>query len=377
MPEWRLYARRESDRARLAEIDDYQSLTLVSRFNAVGAWELDIDVTTPAAAHLTWGAGLLVTLNDDEFFSGPIIGLNRKWTGDSDRLVVAGVDDSTWLARRLAYPEAPALTTATDAYDVRTGVASTIMRAYVNDNAGPAADSTRRVPGLVLAADPVLGPSITGRGRFQALQELLATLALAGGDLGFRVVQAGSSIEFQVYQPVNKTAAIVISPELGSLSEFEYREQGPEANFAVVGGSGQGAARVISAAGDSASSVRYGRMEVFVDRRDTTDAAELAQAREEELAAKADRSSLTAQPVDTEAFTFGTDYGLGDRVTVMIDGEPVQDVIREVQVRLTPEEGARAFPVVGTPGERDPRTPQLFNRLARLERLVRDLERRQ
>lgn len=376
MPEWKLYVRRDTDLVRLAEIEDFSYFSLVPRFNAVGAWELNLNSRLAPAPLLTWGNGLLVTLDDAEFFSGPITGLKRTWSAAGENLTISGADDAVWLVRRLAYPEAPLLTTATDEYDVRTGIASTVMRAFVDVNAGPSADSTRRVPGLTLGADPLTGLSVTGRGRFQTLDELLRSLALAGGDLGYRIVQAAGALEFQVYAPADKTASVIFSAELGNLAAYEYQEQAPEANFVIVGGGGEGTARAFNAGGRSASIVRHGLYEAFRDRRDTDVAAELEQAREEELDEQAQKATLSAQPVETLAFEFGTDYGLGDRVTVVVDGEPVQDVVREVQIRLSADEGARVVPVVGTPGERDLRTPKLFDRLRQTEKKVRDLERR-
>lgn len=376
MPEWRVYVRDEADLKRLAEIDDYQSLTLVPRFNVVGAWTLDLDINALAAAYIGWGTGIVVTLDGVEFFSGPLTQMTRKWNAHENRLVLAGVDDTVWLKRRLAFPEAPALTTATNAYDVRTGLASTVMAAYVDANAGPGSDVARRVPGLTLATDYALGTPVTGRGRFQALLDLLAELALLGGDLGFRVVQSGSARSFQVYAPTDKTRAIVFTQDHGNLAEFEYTEKAPNLNFVVVGGAGDANARTFYMVGDTTSVGRYGRIESLVDTRDTSSTAELAQSASQELGSNANGASLAARPVDTASFAFGTDYGLGDRVTVIVDGEPVQDVIREVQIRLTPDEGVVVDPIVGTPGERDPRTPQLFTRLAELEKQVRDLQRR-
>lgn len=374
---WNVYARRDSDLSLLGEISDYQSLTMVPRFNKPGAWEIDVNASSSAAELLTWGNGIVVKRDGAAFFSGPVTSLQRKWTPTGDRLTISGADDVVCLERRLAYPEAPALTTATSAYDARTGVASTVMRDYVDANVGASADSTRRVAGLdVEAVDPLLGSSVTGLGRFQALDELLRELALAGGDLGFRIVQNGAGLEFQVYDPADRTATVIFSADLGTLAAYDYSEDGPEANYVVVGGAGEGAARAFSSGGDGASIARYGRIESFVDKRDTGDTGQLDQARDEALTQNAEQTSLSATPVDTGAFRFGADYGLGDRVTVMVDGAALQDVVREVSVTLDPTKGLSVVPVIGTPGTTNPGVPAIFNRLARLERRLAALERK-
>lgn len=372
---WTIYVR-DANRNRVAEVDDYQRLELALRFSDVSAWTLHIPANTAVATELLkQGAGVEIVKDGTTVLSGPRTRRLRQWSADEDRLELSGPDDTVWLARRLAYPEAPALTTATDAYDVRTGVCETIMRQFVDVNAGPSADSTRRVSGLTLAADGTRGTSVTGRGRFHTLLELFQNLALAGGDLGFRIVQSGTDLEFQVYEPSDKTATVIFSEEFGNLRSFDYFEQAASANFAVVGGGGEGAARTFTTGGDSSSINTWGRIETFVDQRHTTDATELAQARDETLDQESSRTGLRIEPVDTGAVTYLTDYTLGDKVTVVVDGVSIQDVVREVHLTLDVD-GEAVAPTVGTPRESDPRVPQFFRQLARLRRDVSNLERR-
>jgi hypothetical protein len=50
-----------------------------------------------------------------------------------------------------------------------------------------------------------------------------------------------------------------------------------------VGGQGEGAARYIAWKGDMDSIIKFGRIETFVDQRNTSDPAELNKAIDEEL----------------------------------------------------------------------------------------------
>src|SRR5690606_24643700 len=80
-----------------------------------------------------------------------------------------------------------------DAYDVRTGQASTIMTALVNHNIGPLiAPEAWAVPALRFPDDPLLGSTITARANLQPLITLLSELAITpyAGGLGFRVRQS-------------------------------------------------------------------------------------------------------------------------------------------------------------------------------------------
>lgn len=374
MPEWTLYVR-NSDRTRVAEVDDFQQFEMRLRFNRVGSWVLDVNADLDVAAEFTFGRGIVAVRDGTTVMSGPITRLERKRDGDVNRLIVSGADDNVWLARGLAYPEAPALTTATDAYDVRTGVASTVMREYVDSNVGPSADSSRKVAGLTLASDPTVGTSVTGRGRFHQLDELLRKLAVDGGDLGFNVLQSGTDLEFDVYEPQDRSSSAIFSLELGNLRGFTYSQDAPEANFLVVGGGGEGVLRTFVTGGDSGSISTHGRVEQFVDQRNSTDVTELRQERDGQLVEKASRSALSIDPVDTDALAYLTGYSLGDKVTVVVDGVPIVDVIREVHIVLD-SDGETLEPVVGTPGESDPRSARLFEMFASVRRRVGNLERR-
>ncbi len=351
MAKYKLYVR-DSGLSKVGEIDDFGKLDLISRFNQPGSFALDVPAGTDIASYLSVkGAGLILERDDlvDPIFSGPVIIKIKDWNKDQNRLTVSGPDDTIWLTRRLAYPVVTGPPYSAQAHDVRTGVCETIMRQYVNLNAGPGANTERQVTGLTLAADTTLGSSITGRARFNNLLEFLQGLALAGGDLGFRIVQSGSDIEFQVYQPTDKTATIIFSEELGNLRAYEYSVEAAEANYFIAGGGGEGVARTFQEKGDSQSIVDWGRIEQFRDRRDTTDTDELIQTIDEELLSKAEKTNLSTTPINTDAIAFLTDYGLGDKVTVMVDGEAIQDVIREVKITLTRDKGEVVTPTIGTP----------------------------
>jgi hypothetical protein len=206
------------------------------------------------------------------------------------------------------------------------------------------------------------------------LLDLLASLALAGGDLGFRMVQQGSGVEFQVYEPRDQSDFVIFSRELGNLSAFNHESEGPEANYLIGAGGGEGTARMFVEKGDAASVAEYGRIEQFRDRRDTTDAAEIEQTLDEEIAAKGDRFGLSLSPAETLAFGFGSDYALGDRVSAVVDGVVHQDVIRELAISLTAD-GETITPTIGTPGTTNHEMPfvsalrEQRSRISNLERI--------
>ncbi len=366
---------------KVAQIDDFQSLDAVLRFNAPGTWVLELPSNTEAVQLLTnQKAGIVVEKDGKTLFSGPVTGINRKWDKDGDRYTINGYDDLIYLQRNLAYPVTSGPPYTAQDYDVRTGKAETIMKAYLNANIGSSAPSRRKIE-ITTGIDSGLGNTITGRARFQTLLELLTSLALMGGKLGFRVVQVNNALQFQVYQP-SKKKNVVFSPTLGNLAAFEYTTEDPETNYVIVGGSGEGKARTILEEGDSTSISTYGRIETFLDRRDTTDTTELTQALDEELSSKSNQMSLSITPIDTDSLSFGTDYNLGDRATVILTESDnpaffgnITDVISEVKISLT-STGVEVTPTVGTPDSLKGHMKSFYNKIKTINKRLSNLERR-
>ena len=371
----RLFARDASLR-RTGQIEDYRTLTTPLRFNKVSGWVLTLDAASAGARLLTRGAGLIVERDGVTLLSGPVTGLETVLDADRETLVVTGVDDTVWLDRRLALPvpAGPPYTAA--AYDTTSGPAETVMQYYVDRNLGPAATAARRLAGLTLPADQGRGSTVYGAARFHTLLELLQTLALAGGDLGFRIVQVGTGLQFQVYAPADRTKTALFSRDFGNLRGYQYKLTVPTADYLYVAGQGEGTARTIVEGSDAAAVARDGRFESFVDQRDTADPAALAQSLTENLAEKAATTSLSLSPIDTAAVTFGRDYLLGDRVTAVIGGTVIKDVVREVVLGIAGDGVERLTPVVGTPNASNPAVPDLFDRQAAQERRLSQIERR-
>lgn len=373
---WAIYVR-DAALSLVAEVDDYQRLDATLRFNDVGTWVLDLDDTVSAAEHLrSTGAGIVVTKSGVPVFSGPVRRRQRKRGELTDRLVVAGPDDLSWLTRRVAHPQ-PATAAPpynTNAYDNRTGVCSTVLRAYVNANAGGGALAARQVTGLTLGTDPVAGSNVTGQARWQNLLTLLQELALSGGDLGFTLTQDGTDLVFDVYTPTDRSAEIVFSEELENLASFDYDIEGPTANYIVCGGGGEGTARTIVEGSDAASIAVWGRIETFRDRRDTTVAGELTQTITQELAEQAERTSFTVDPIELAQMMWLEHYNLGDQVTTVVEGVSFVEVVRAVDITIAPDHEVRIKPRISTP--RRDSVLRLMSTVRALERRIADLERR-
>src|SRR5690606_39291825 len=87
--------------------------------------------------------------------------------------------------------------------------------------------------------------------------------------------------------------------------------QAPTCTAAIVAGQGEGTARTIIERAVAASP--WGRIESFVDRRDTDDMAELRAAGDSALAEGAERTDLAAEAIDLpdpRLPRYGRDYDI-------------------------------------------------------------------
>jgi hypothetical protein len=406
---YNLYVR-DSNFKRIGEITDYNKLDFIPRFNAVGSFALELPTDCVAARELIkLKYGIIVKKDGQTVFSGNVKSRKRAFNSSIDTMIFSGTDDNVYLATRLVYPE-PSGDFSLSAYDVRTGKAETVMKQYVNYNAGSAALLERKI--LSVEADKGLGGTVTGRGRFHSLLELLQKLATSSpewGELGFQVVQANDGLQFRVYHPQDRTKTAFFSPLLGNLTSFEYENNDPESNFVIVGGGGEGAERVIKQQGDNNSIANYGRMESFVDQRNTSEEEELNQSLDEELINKSEKNSFNFTPIDTPQLAFGRDYGLGDKVSIIlthpneiieketlhyflsfyqtdvIETERVrkiqeklnviQDIVREVKISITPE-GDSITPMVGNQNSNANAIVGIFNKMKKITSRISNLERR-
>jgi hypothetical protein len=349
---------RDGDLNRVGQITerDLVGLETVLRFNKVGGWKINLPASHPMADELRKpGAGLIVNGPNGVLTSGPTKTAKSIKTADDPEGVweITGSDDSVLLGYRIAYPS-PAtddLTQQAD-YDVRSGPAESVMKEYVEANLGPDAPVARRVSGLTVQTDLGRGSTVTGRARFDTLGSLLDQLAVTSA-LGFDVVQDGPGLTFRVYEPADRSLSVRMDIDNNRLTKSEYAYTAPEATRVIVAGQGTGADRTLveRSTSDSiaAESDWSRRIEVFKDQRNTSDLAELQQAGDEILAEKGITvESVSVTPSDDQSMNFPEDWGLGDRVSVIVGDITVSQIVTEIAIVIT-DEGLKIGATVGDP----------------------------
>lgn len=303
-------------------------ITISDLHNKIGNWTIKLSNEHPMAPALrTPGAGITVTAGGLTF-SGPA--LQPEFEASSEdglgNVTIKGVCDKVILADALAYPQPtnPDPSTQTVGSDEVTANAETLMHSYVGGNIGPYSPVERRNPYLTLGPNLSRGAVATKRPRFPVLGDLLNEIAAVDG-LGYRVVQVGPSLEFRTYQTVDRRLGVRLSMFNGELATQKVATSAPGVTRVIVGGKGDLVARkfVASTSAESlAAEALWGRrIERFVDQRSDNLTSALQQAGQELLAEQGyTYASVQAIPSEDSSLTFGVDYGLGDLITIEVEG---------------------------------------------------------
>ncbi|MEU6651271.1 siphovirus ReqiPepy6 Gp37-like family protein [Streptomyces sp. NPDC046900] len=367
----------------LGVVDDFTSLSLIPRFNAVGAFILNISADSPKADLLIPGNGLVIQRGSKVLISGPIREPNWSSGQGKGTLTVNGVDDMTLLAGATCWPNPTAADSAqTDpVYKISGVVAETAMRTLVNLNIGPGAQAARKISNLTLATDGGYGTSITRQvNQFDNLLAVLQDVAKTAG-LGFRIVQVGSSLQFQVYEPADLSASAKFSFKLGNLIDSAYSVTAPTCTKAVVVAGGSSSPRQVKVYTRADAAFPGPWIEQFVDLTSVDTAsvdltAQMDQAADEALTSGAAQGNLTMTPIDTPQLQFGRDYTVGDQVSCQVRDDFISDVVREVNITFDAQGGYVAKAVIGSSDSTDNQDvlarqfayiARIFNRLRRLE----------
>jgi hypothetical protein len=340
---------------------DLVGAKFIARYNNVGTWEVKLNPASLMVEALrTPGAGIIVTGPSGVLFSGPMRSARLEQSIDNSEgtWFIEGTDDTVILTERLAYPDPTQddVNAQTQAYDVRTGAAETVIKSYVQDNISAVAGTDRAIPNLEIEYDLGRGTDVTAQARFDVLQELLYPLAQTGG-LGYEIAQDGSALEFQVYVPTDRSASVRMDIDNNQLTRTEYAYVGPKGTRAIVGGAGEAEDRIFyegtSTESLAAESTWGRRIETFLDDRGTKVQADLDQAAQEFLVDNGKTIvTLAVTPSDETNMRYGIDWNLGDKVTVVIGDQEAVSVVTEVGIGIGTD-GVRIGATLGTPNATD------------------------
>ena len=362
---------------------DLVGATFVLKFNNVGFWEMKLPSGNRLGELLRLpGYGIVVTGPDGSvIFSGPTMTAKLQQTFDNIEgdWVISGSSDDIILQERLAYPTPGTADVQAQVtpYDSRQGNAETVIKGYVNANIGPGAPVARRVTNLTIEETQNRGELVQANARFNQMQTLLYDLAQTGA-VGYRILQVEGYLEFQVYEPQDKSSTIRMDMDNQQLSQAEYTYAKPVVTRAIVGGQGEDEWRrfaEVSNTDSLAAETQWGRrIEVFKDERSTRVNADLVQSGLELLVDQGKTiTNLSVTPSDDNNMRFGIDWYLGDKVTVVVNDIEASAVVTEIGITIQ-EDGVRIGATVGTPVATEYET-KVIAKQAEAEDRISNLER--
>lgn len=351
----------------------WTSIDLKPRHNVVGYGEFTAAATPAVLAAVNVPEARVVVLREADGddptveMCGPIEAQPHGYQAERDGDAGPGVvtvrfaDDTARLADRLVYPTPLAAATAqtvTNRYTITGANPEDAMRALFNLNAGPGALAVRRVPGFVLGADLGLMPTVTVSTSFtrdavvtDALREVSR---LAGGlGVGFRLVQVGTTIEFQTFAPRDLAGTVVFSRDLGNVESLDYEPTAPVDTVAIVGGAGAGTGRVVrERINAAASAAGWFRREVWIDGTGAANATEMDQLGDKALdeGGATYRVAVVARETPDQRWRY--DFGPGDQASVEVaPGVFVTALVQGADITVDGEKGETVRPIVATSAE--------------------------
>lgn len=318
----------DENRQRIGVIDDAEELEWTRRWRGMDEWTLKIN------AHKR-SADLLV---EDGYIGYYIQGQYRFGLCEYPKLTTGEKQsDDTWewkgrgpqvLLNRRSLINFLHLGAE---YDVQTGVTrEAAMRHYVNVEAINPFIADLAIPNLVLEADGGRGGTLSTdyNGRLQTLDEALNDLASAAtpDPLGWDVLFTPSSdpppdpgtLTFRVRSRRDKTT-VKISTEFQTINGSTYEHNLMDyKNYCIVGGSGEGTARIFRTVTDGTSPSGDRARVIFVDESSYSTNADLDQQGAARLLDYAAPESVTADYNKDGSFKYIADFDLGDIISVIV-----------------------------------------------------------
>ena len=345
--------------------------TAVLRDADVGTFQ----VTVPASDELSrrMGPGWRVVIQDDDqtVLSGPLTEVAES-VADSTR-TLTGVSDLQHVQDRTLFGDPSKVWTqqTADGKYARSGPAETVIRDIVHANVGTGAVAARRQDGFTVTSSQGRGKTVKVNDRDKPVLEVIRPLARSGGVTFDAVQEQDSRIVFRFRVPVDRSRAVRFTAQNGGLTEGSYSLVAPTVNVALA--AGQGAGTYLNRREYIRATSWGRRVEEYLDQTSTDDDPEIKQAADELLdeGREGATASITAQEV--EGCRYGTDFWLGDTVTVAFDSATVSEPVRQVELTWDGH-GRTAVLSLGDHDSADDRTPKWVKKIRKLDARVRGLE---
>jgi len=376
---------RNKDLQFIGEVPNWIRLQVNLYFNEVSKWVLELDLNSEGAKHFLNIAadpnnrgvgGVYIERNGHLLLSGPMTEISESVSKEEgERLIVSGSCDLQFIADRLALPhpqyfrspymtlDGTANTGHTDYIPDRASpsaqYASWHIHTLVRTNIGESAPAQRPPLSFLTTRDNSVGYLIPAGeftvARGENLFELCKGVADYSDYKGYPIrmvayqYQSGTNpdgspaykIRFECVASQTKPNAI-LSPDLGTITDWTYTRQRPEANKILMAGSGEGKGRKFAYGGDTASQNLHGIIEAFEeytaaqpntgegDPKWTDEKKLLEKEINAKMAEYAEQTIFTFTFQETSLVQYGQHFQIGDIVPTRLKRQSTTDVVRAV-----------------------------------------------
>lgn len=322
-------------------IDDFSSVVINRKYADIESIVITINANKTNTPYLVSGNYVFV---DDKFNKVFRIYNTKKVLNTKGiTLTITGYSVMQIFKQRITIPTVGSET------ESHTDYIENIIKAYITNNCITSSDSGMNIPILSVANNHNLGSNITDSTRYKNLYDEVIRLT-AIDDLGFKshLDTSLKKIVFDIYVGKDKTTSntvgnnpVIFSPDFDNLLEatVEITETTVQ-NYAIVGGSGEGTARIIKSVSDNTTCLD--RHVFFIDASDLTTDAELTTKGQSQLILPSYYITAVINP--NANVKYEADYDIGDKVSVVVDG--LQLDTRIVEITETYQNNTQSLDVV-------------------------------
>lgn len=289
----------------LGQIDNYTSYMPSKSWYGIGDVELHIHQSARHTEHLQ-KENIIYTSADKAY-----IILHRELDSETGNMVVKGRELKSYLSRWLIYPPAGI------AYFYLNAAPETIMKTYVT-----ATLERKGVTEIVVAPDLERGEKTSYQARYKNLADELEKLSLDSGlNWDLRLDHDAKKFVFDCYAGLDRSADqdananAIFSVDYDNITSQKLVDSRLDfANAALVAGQGEGEWRAVEEVGETDAGLDS--YETFVDARDIEYDEYLADRGRQKLAELPEKLSFDSVVDTTKNLKYGTDFNLGDMVTI-------------------------------------------------------------
>ncbi len=306
--------------ALVTEVDTYADASFTSGLYGPGDFTISVNYWTLGASEFQ--PERFILFNNDPTKIGLITSVTKEIGPEgkaSQMLTVKGQQASNIFSFRNIYPPAG------QARYSETAVVETVIKNLVKSQIGSTASTDRKDTLLNVIATSGRGSTYTLNARLTLMQEEMRKACIAT-EVGYSLVLNTSTtkLDFDTVHGTDRTAGQSVNPRVMFSTQFDSLREGSiettydqYRNVAIIGGQGEGVNRNIrEVTGSGGPYTGLKRRELFIDGRDMETDAELDARGAQRLVEASTKVFLDAAALQYSQFIYGTDYFLGDKVTL-------------------------------------------------------------